>query len=1009
MLSHVSRDELRRLKCILFAATSVVAIGGARLAYAQTADQPAEAVESVTVTGTHLIGGFVTPTPVTVQDETTIDQRAPSTISDVLNQMPQMRQSVGNTQAPRGNGSGGQNQVDLRGLGVQRSLVLMDGTRIVPTNINGTIDVNLIPTSVVSRIEVVTGGASAAYGSDAVGGVVNFIMKDRMNEIEGTVQYGISDHGDNMEPLFSMSGGTDLLGGRLHLVGGGDWSYNHGVGTIYSRPDQYGDATPNGQWCSVTNPANHAASGLPAISLVPSCTWSTQAAGSVIVNSKTNAGANSAVLNTTAFGANGVPYTFNQGTVASTLMYGGAPNPQDPHGNPNGNWLIEAPHKRATALIDATYDIDDDTSISLVYEYGENSQKGLSTFHQETNIIVPVSGPFANPYVPASIQAIANANNLASIIMGKQEEALGGYQFRQTDRMNRFVLSGNGRLSFWGDWSWDAHWQHGETRESSNLLTNVLEGNYLESIFAVKDNSGNIVCGPVASNPNFAAGGIGSGRATQVQPGCVPFNIFGPTLSVVPVGNPPYAIANVPDALLSGNSLNTQNVAAANYFVHSTNVLTHIQQDTFDLNFHGEPLDMPAGPIRMAFGFEHRRTGGAVQTDAFGNQNFSLSNNGTTYSGSFEVNEGYMEFGIPLLKNNPAFNNVDADIAMRLTGYSTSGNRFTWKVGLNWQVSDSLRLRTTASRDVREPSLQDLFAVQSLGITASFANPVSGLTGPEYTLSGGNPNLKTEQATSYVAGMVITPSAPSLEGMNLSVDYFNTRINGVIGSVSAAQTATYCAQQIANGFYCQFMSNNGPGGALQIQTLLANLNAMVTDGVDFEYSYSVPSRYMDWIGIPGGFRVRWLTTWTDVLSTHTAITRLNVAGSGIGGGLANWISNMNLNYDVGISSTNLQFRYIGSLKADATLVGPGQNGYDPSLPNSISKNLFPDAFYVDIQQAFDLSALTPDVNSSFFFNVNNLLDRHPPGNGLALVAFVTGGDPYDLIGRTYKVGLRARY
>ncbi len=991
-------NSLSRLK-VVFLATSVLT-GSVAVASAQ---DTSPAIESVTVTGTHLTAGFTAPTPVTVESAADLLARAPSTISDAVNQLPEMRQTTTNTQAPRGNGSGGQNLIDLRGLGVQRTLVLVDGQRWVPTNINGTIDVNLIPTNVVNRIDVVTGGASAAYGSDAVSGVVNFITKDHISGAQGSVQYGESELGDNIEPAMSLATGGNFFNNRLAVVIAGDASNNHGVGTIYSahRNNEYGDGTPNGQWCSVVNPANHAALGLPATSLVSNCTWSTQAAGSVIVGAKTATGANSSVLNQVAFGPNGVPYNFNLGTVASTLMYGGTANPNDPHGNPNGDWLLEAPHKRAAAYGRMTFALDDDTSVFVSYNFGTNSQKGLSTFHQETNIIVPVSGPFANPYVPAAIQAIAVANNLATITVGRQEEGLGGYQFLQSDTVNRGVIGASGKV--FKNWSWDVSWEHGQTQESSNLLSNVLEGNYLESLFAVTGPNGVPVCGPVANNPNFATGGIGAGRAFQVQAGCVPYNIFGTTVGSYNVGNPPYSTASLSASVLSGN---VGQQGALNYFAHATNVLTMIQQDVLDANIHGSAFDDWAGPVALAAGISHRREGASNATDGFGVNNYSLSNNGTTYNGSFQVTEGYVEVGVPLLKDAFLAQSLDTDIAVRVTGYSQSGVRATWKVGVNDQVNDWLRLRTTVSRDVREPAISDLYAPQSLGITASFSNPVTGKSGPEYTLSGGNPNLKPEVSTSYVLGAVFTPGDGWLQGLNASIDYYNTTIKGVISSVSAANTATYCAQGLQNGYYCQFMSNNGPGGALQIQTLVANLNKQLTDGMDFEFGYHVPDDYM--MGLPGGITLRWLTTWTNTLATTTAVNRLNVAGSGVGGGVPNWVSNLNLTYVYDAFSTNLQFRYSGALKADATLVGPGQAGYDPALSNSISRNLFPSRTYLDLGETVDLGNHF-GVALQAFANINNVTNKHAPGVGQALVAFVTGGNPYDMIGRTYKGGIRFQF
>lgn len=972
-------------------ATTMLAAGTVGIAHAQDAGT-GDPVESVVVTGSRLGGGFVTPTPVTVTDSAAIAARAATTISDVVNQLPQLRQTTGTTQAPRGN-SNGQNLVDLRGLGTNRTLVLIDGERIVPTNITGSVDINLIPTLLVDRVDVVTGGASAAYGSDAVAGVLNFRMKDHIDGVIGSVQYGESERGDNIEPAFSLAGGTDLLGGRLHLIGGGDFSNNHGVGTIYARPDLYGKQ----EACLVTNSAAARAAGAPASSLVNNCTWSTQAAGTLIVGAKTAAGAAYTGLNNVAFGPNGTPYNFQQGTLAGILMYGGPANTGDPHANPNGDLLLEAPHKRWTAYGKASFDIDNDTSAFVQYLYGHGEATGQSTFHQETNIIIPVSGPNANPFVPASIQAIANANNLSTITVGKQEEALGGYQFAQRDTTWRIAAGFKGKL--FDDWSWDTTYIHGESPQSTPLLTNVLEGNYLQSIYAVAGPNGTPVCGSVASNPNFATGGIGAGRQSQVTAGCVPYNIFGTTLNIVPGNGKNFATAGLGPSIVNGN---VGSLAAANYFQHQTNSGFYYQQDVITANLRGTPFSLWAGPVSVAMGIEHRREGGRSFTDAEGLANSSLSNNGSSYSGSFSVTDGYVEVGIPLAKDESWAQSLDADIAVRETGYSLFGNVTTFKAGLNWQPLDDLRFRATRSRDVREPSIMDLNATVSLGITASFNSASQHSSGPEYTATGGNPNLKPESADSTTIGMVWTPSSGWFTGFSGSIDWFDVNIQKVITTVSNINIDSYCAQGVAS--YCALIvPGGGPGGGLLINSTPANLNQQKTNGMDFEISYHAP---LDEWNLPGDLNIRWLTTWTDVLSTTSAVTYTDFAGSGINGGVANWVSNMNITYALDGLVSNLQLRYTSDIRADATMIGPGQVGYSPTLPNSVNINQFPAQIYADLSESYDIWTDNNQV-VTLYGNVTNLFDKDPPP--FAFVAFITGGDPYDLLGRSYKAGVRFKF
>ena len=944
------RRQLNR-RTALLATTILSVVGGVGLSVPAlaAAAQPAqvaqaEPIEEVVITGSRLqVSGFQTPTPVTVLGESELEQRAATTIADVVNQLPAMRQTVTNTQTQRGNGNGGRNGVDLRGLGTARTLVLVNGRRVIGTDV----DLNQVPTALVDRVEVVTGGASAAYGSDAVSGVVNFILREHMDGVQGSVQYGQSFRNDNKEPGFSISGGSSFHDGRGEFIVGGDYSDNKGMGTIYSR-----------DWFSkdlvglIAYPTTNRGT-LPAQGLVSQVTYSTQAAGSVIL---------SGPLKGTAFGPGGVPYQFQYGTIYSNLMVGGA----NPKANPFGNWWVEAPHRRWASLGRISYDVTENVNVFVELEYGHNEQDGLSSFHQNTGLIVPNT----NPFIPTSVAAQMQANKLTSITVGRVETSLGGYQLFNQETGTQATFGAKGTV--FDDWKWDVSAAHGIRKTDAKVYTNILEGNYLAATYVVTGTDGKPACGPLATNPNMTAA-----RAAQVTPGCVPFNIFGP-------------------------NENTQ--AAIDYIKYTSNTSTQQRLDVFAANIAGEPFTTWAGPVSVAAGVEHRYTDNVGVADTISHaftSSASLSNNGTdTAKQKLTVTEGYFETGIPLAKGKHLMEALDANAAIRFTDYSTSGSVTTWKIGLNYVPTDDYRLRLTRSRDIRAPSLANLFTNSAgLGITASFFNPVTGRTGPLYTQTGGNPNLVPEKADTWTGGIIVTPEW--FHGFRASIDYFNINVKGEIATVTAANIATRCAQGLQE--YCALMGTNPLTGDLLIRSVPANLQSLKTSGFDFEFAYEFP---FDQWNLPGRLTARMLATHVKNLTTVEAGISTNRAGSGVGGGLPEWSGSANLSYAINGLTSNLQFRFFNSLLADATLVEPRQAGYNSTLPNSINLNVYPGYMYVDLAEQYDLIK-EGTTSVQLFLTVNNLLDKAPPY--AAIIAFINGGDPYDLIGRTFKAGVRFKY
>ena len=1004
-----------RNKCLktTLLATSMLTLGSAGVAYAQEA-----ANETVTITGSRLsTQGFVAPTPVTSVGQAEISARAPSIISDILNEQPQFRMTLGAGQQPTANFSA-QNVVDLRGLGQQRTLILLDGQRYVPTNTNSSVDVDSIPVLLLSRVDTVTGGASAAYGSDAVGGVVNFIMRDRMEGIIGSVGGGISERGDNINTNASVALGFDLFGGRLHEVSSLEYNFNRGVSNLYSRMEEYGQY----QTCLTSStPAQRAADPtLPFNLYEDNCTWYPQSASTMVEGGINAAGAklnaNQTPISNITFGVGGAVIPYNVGTFGFTLtngafpstgalMYGGAPNYTDPHATPRNGLAISEPRKQVKFYDKLTFDIDDNTSVYAQANWSEaNNRTVNSGLIQNTGIIIPITGAFANPYVPASLQAAAVAAGLTALVVGRQEEEAGGQVSRAATIVQRLGLGAKGKVL--GDWDWSLFWTHGETKSHSGNGGFLLNANLLESIFAVAGPGGVPVCGPVANNPNLKpVTSAGSGPGTdpslisKVTPGCAPFNIFGPTIgSYVPAGYKCYVCTDVPDALRNSP---TGSQAAVKYFnVENTGGGLYMQ-DYATAGLSGSPVSTWAGPVSLAFGVEYRREGAKTSNGFYGTNSYSNNSGAPAYFGSFSTVEGYFETDIPLLKDQFLAEGLDVDIAYRMTGYSLFGNLPTWKVGLNWQVNDDIRIRANRSRDVREPAISELFASAGLAINTSFYNPITQTAGIEYTQSGGNPNLKPETAQSTTVGLVYTPSEGWLSGLNASIDWYSVNISQVILAPPVLTIGNQCAA--GNAIYCALVSpTGGPGGALLIKSVPANLARLKESGVDLELSYTTP---LDSIDLPGTLTSRVIGTFTDYNILQSVTYQEN---AGRAQGQAKYMGTVSLTYALGASSTNLQWHYTSDILADATLVGPGQAGYSPTLANSVNRNQFPSAYTFNLSENYDFYN-DGGTKLTAYLNVNNLLDKDPPGHFQPVVAFLAGGNPYDLIGRTFKFGVRFKF
>ena len=684
--------------------------------------------EQIVVTGSRLPAGVRAPTPLTVLGSQQIKDRAPATIGEILQHIP----SFGEIDSPNTAGvtsrGGGQINPDLRGLGSSRTLVLINGRRYVPTATTGSVDLKVVPTLLVDRIEVVTGGASAAYGSDAVAGVVNIVLKDQLEGVRATVQGGISEHGDGAEHRFSLAGGTSFAGGRGHIMGGMDYVKIDGIGTQLTRDWGRRDVGV------ITNPA-FASNGLPNFIISPNVHSAITTPGGLIV---------SGPLRGIAFGPNGTTSNYNFGQVFGSTMIGGDGANQ----NENLLALLGTPIESLNALASAKFDVSDKVQLFAELSGGKSDTGGAS---QEARDRGNLAIRRDNAFLPASVRNLMIADNLQTITIGRVSYDTGKIKLDRQDTNYEAVAGVTGHF---GPWTADAYAQFG--RNSYDLdfgPNNRKQSEYLNAVDAVVDPAtGNIVC-----------------RSTLKSPGngCIPVNVFGNgSLTLNPYVN----------GTATFRLVTTEAVGAAN--LRGTPFSTW-----------AGPVALAVGAEARRDHAVGTSDAISQRVNANGSIGGWLLGNQLPEKGTIKVFETYAEAQAPLAKDLPFARELSINGAIRRTHYSLSGTVYTWKAGATYVPFAGLRLRATRSRDIRAPNISELFENGGSSNTNIF-DPVLGRSVQIREIEEGNPNLKPEKADTLTAGAVISPAF--LNRLTASVDYYDIKIRDAIATLGAPTLAQGC-------------------------------------------------------------------------------------------------------------------------------------------------------------------------------------------------------------------------
>jgi iron complex outermembrane receptor protein len=955
--------SFRVAACLLLGASSVSL--GATGALAQNSGAPA--TEAVTVTGSRIEQpGFTSPTPVQAVTAETMDKVA-LTVGDALATLPAVVPTGGANQTSSGVGAGGNGQavVNLRGLSAARTLTLLDGQRFVGARGDGVPNIDIFPSGLIQRVDIVTGGASAAYGSDAVAGVANFILNKSFVGLKGSVETGISTYGDDLETKAVVTWGDTFLGGKAHLEANVEFYKSGGVREYDRKFDSIG---PDVFATGLPGPTN---------TKQPASISTAATLGGLIVSSTTTAGKSSTLLKGTAFDAAGQPYQF-----IYTKYSGGANQRQLPNGQPYqvfglyGGASEVSPEVRGNVYIRGSYELNDKISLhaDLLWGLSHNNYSGGANYATGKPLAPVIQ--VDNAYLPQSVRSQMIAGGLQSVTLG---EVITQTPYRPNGTNHTYRVTAGIDIQISDRWKADINLEHGETHYGVNFSRMLNTPHWVNAIDAVNVTAANV------GKSGLATGSIAC-RSTLTDPtnGCVPFNSVGYQL---------------------GSSQAVDYVSGTEFDSY------HVFQDAFEGNISGPLFTEWAGEVVLAAGANYRFDSYNQMSDAlsvafnpYTNANGQWRTGNTQPStGHNEVTEGYLELGVPLLKDLPFAESLDADLAVRWTDYRTSGSATTWKVGLNYQPIDDVRFRMTRSRDIRAPSLQDLFNVGANG-----GAPTVGLLvnipghGPVITTAGtrtaatGNPLLKPEISNTLTYGAVVTPTF--LPNFNFSVDAYAINISSAISSPTVEQEVQFCNQGVASN--CDFFVYDNTNSVTLAYRKPFNFARYKVDGVDFEASYRFSMSDI-WLDIDGSVALRALAGFIDHDQNSTAgVATIDRAGDVGPNGYHSpkWRSTWQAQFDTGPYEAFFQVRWVGAGKWDSTLI-QGIN---------IDNNAVPSAVYVDTNFRYNFENWGGDWSA--FLGINNLFNITPPldpstGNN----PYRTQAELYDTVGRLFRVGFKFKY
>lgn len=991
MRFSVNRKRLLSTTMIAGAA----AMGLAMPAVAQENDQVSQ-VSDIVVTGSRIARqDYKSSSPIVTVSAEDFQATGAVTIDSLMNDMPQFTPSVSSTSNNPSNG--GQANLDLRSLGSKRTLVLMNGRRLVPSNSDGSVDVNLIPTALIKSVETISGGASAAYGSDAVAGVANFIINDSFEGVQIDAQYGQTDRNDGETESYSLTIGGNFADDKGNAV----ISINRSTRSMIYNGDREFAAISGGSGTTPLGSTTFDANNLPSDALFKQYFNSQEAknTGAIGYNADGTLFAHQGALGFKSPG--GIEYDGFHVPGSNYVFNTGALN------------YLQLPLERWNVYSSARYKVNDNAEFygnALFNQYVADQELAATPASSNTGFRVPSTNPFIGADLRALLDSRANPNS--SFQLSKRFTDLGGRHASYDYNVYQVTGGIRGQVPQ-SSWTYDVYASFG--RVSAN-----------------ETQTGNVSRSSVQTLLDDPWGGAGNGvdEATMLCEGG--FNPFG----LAPIS-----------------------ASCLNYIGRTSRTATTVEQNVIEGTLQGKAFDLPAGEVRVAMGVQYRENSYRFDTDpSLGKENPTVDHLGAdglpdggqiggseiagfnpspSVNGSVNSIDLFGEALVPLLSNLPFIQQLDMTLGYRYSDYSSIGGTQAYRADLDWTIVDGLRLRGGYNRAVRAPSVGELYsplgtnymAIGQANATAPGGDPcdsngfymkgpnaaqvkqlciAQGIANPDNFVyvdnqvagkEGGNPRLSEETADTWSFGVVYQPRFESalFSNMSFAIDYYNIEIEDVISSISAADMLKGCFNGAGenptydpNNSYCQMFDRNPLSGAIFNATSnLENLGVLKTAGVDAQFDWRfdlVDLGAPDWGTLNFNAVVSWLAEREDSVVAGGAFTdRKGTISDDFGNTFPEWKSLASVDWAKGPFSATARWRRVGEM----TIYGSDEK--------------------LDATHYFDLMgswALNDTV--SLRAGVNNVGDQQPrvwdPG-----VQANTDPSTYDVLGRRYFVGLTARF
>jgi len=1016
-MKRTTRPPLRR-SSIALSVTAALLLG--THVQAQQAQTSNSAVEEVYVTGTRIraTDGMVTPTPVTSVTQAELANFEPgTTISEQLSNLPQFL----NTQtAQRGGatlfGDAGGSYLNLRNMGKQRTLVLFDGSRIVPADRASTVNVDNFPSALVRNVDVVTGGASAAYGADALAGVVNFVLDREFQGLKTNLSTGITERGDGQNWSLSVAGGKQF-GDRLNVIGSIESTMVHDINRSPFDTDN---------WDSIGLVINPAWVSLTATPNIPQRLWAPR------VHSATQTA--TGMITQPGFSLNG--YTFTEdGKGVRPFVAGNIPNRVGAgsngmqSGGPEAdlamrsfmNGVSSSEVQQRSAFGAVKYDISDATQVFGQVMLGRtesNTNDRLGNL--EMGDAYFVQAYVENPYLPDAVRNAMIAQNRTSIRIDKIGQVRIPGRFNASDGRDDKNISQMWSASagfdhtFSNEWALRGSYQYGESKLTTAAYDMLRIDRLAMAIDAVRDPAtGAIMCNVQRFNPTDA----------QLKASMV-----GRTVPTTQIQANPNGTMSVDSPIFNDNAIKTcvpmnmfglANVSreAADYVTTDKKGIRNLDQTFAELLLTGELWEgWGAGPISFASGLTYREQWfnqystplggerGVVNAPEIGIRGMSAGTTGGNRSahyfsatswatGEFDVWEWFSEVNVPIWEAGNGVQRLDSTVAYRSSEYSLTGRVESWKLGAEFQLLDGLRVRATKSRDVREPTFGERFEASGGG--ATIVDPIGNRSYTITSNTGGNINLKPEIGDTLTAGVVWAPTYAWLDGFQASVDWYEIDVKDRVGSLGAQRIVDDCFAGTTE--LCQYIFRDASGQIGRVLNVNLNVAAALTSGVDVEMRYDFEPDFFSSETEQMGLRLfAGYLGENSVQATPGAINRDDV------GSLASpeWTATATFRYNVGNWGMNLIGRYFDDTLINVLWV----EGRD------VDRNKISSQTTANLVLSYR-GETASGANWTTSFNVTNLFDRDPP----IIPSFSQRGGQqgasgqHDSFGRRYQLSLNYNF